>query len=131
MVLTPPGFDYQRFSTKLGNLLSSYTRAIQIQENFVGSLFQQNTKKKELPHPFDATSCLHYIHQNPVRANLVSEAVQWKHSSFNEYLTSTPQFCNISLGRELLDLPTSPGDFLKYSADMMGRFAESTQTTFL
>lgn len=60
---------------KIGTLLSSYTRAINIQETRTGSLFQQKTKAIEIFNIDDfvdrtdyLTTCFHYIHQNPLRA---------------------------------------------------------------
>lgn len=111
MLSTSHQFRYDLFSRRLAVMLRSYTRGIQLQEKFVGSLFQQNTKKKELPQWHDAFSCFHYIHQNPIRAMLVERPEQWPYSSFNEYLFSAPDFCNINLGRKLLDLPSKGQSF--------------------
>lgn len=71
-------------------LLRSYTRAIQIQENFTGSLFQQKTKAKELITNKNDTInylsiCTHYIHQNPLKAGLVKSLKDWKYSSYLDY----------------------------------------------
>lgn len=92
----------------LGVLLRSYTRAIQKQENFTGSLFQQHTQAKPLvdevriePAYWDTTfgtqinisegksyleTCIEYIHQNPVYAGLVKKAEEWEFSSFQDYI---------------------------------------------
>ena len=92
----------------LGIMLASYTRAIQKQENFTGSLFRQktkaecisctngvtpsfytsegitriNTKNPELQYP---QICFNYIHQNPVKAGLVQNAVDWEYSLARDY----------------------------------------------
>ena len=92
----------------LGIMLASYTRAIQKQENFTGSLFRQktkaecisctngvtpsfyssegitriNTKNPELQYP---QICFNYIHQNPVKAGLVKKAIDWEFSSVQDY----------------------------------------------
>jgi len=101
-------------STELNNavriLLSSYTAAINKEKGFTGSLFQQNTKYKLLTG--EATNktnvpltCFHYIHQNPVRANLVYRMEDWKYSSFNEYMSSTMNnICNKERALEFLDI---------------------------
>lgn len=119
MALTKSDFDYGAFSSRLRTSLSSYTRGIQIQEKFSGSLFQQNTKRKELAKFSDAINCFHYIHQNPLKAKLVSSMEQWSYSSFNEYLFSQPALCNIELGRSLLELPAAPGLFYQQSQNML------------
>ena len=91
----------------LGIMLASYTRAIQKQENFTGSLFRQKTKAEcisctngvtpsfytsegitriniknpELQYP---QVCFDYIHQNPVKAGLVKEPIEWEFSSVQD-----------------------------------------------
>jgi putative transposase len=73
LVSTKSDFNSVKFSNAFRTLLSSYTRAIQKQENMTGSLFQQNTKAKELTDNKYASSCFHYIHQNPFRSQLVDK----------------------------------------------------------
>jgi len=92
----------------LGIILASYTRAIQKQENFTGSLFRQKTKaecisctKGVTPSFYTSEGitriniknperqypqiCFDYIHQNPVKAGLVEKAVDWEFSSAQDY----------------------------------------------
>lgn len=89
-------------------LLRSYTRALQKQEHFTGSLFQHRTKalcltEIEGPEPtwFQTAFgtqinivdpekeypqvCFNYIHQNPVDAGLVINPVDWEFSSYQDY----------------------------------------------
>lgn len=87
----------------IGILLRSYTRAIQKQEQIKGSLFQQKTKAKELITVSDIVNCANYIHQNPAKANLVSDLKNWRFSSYNEYLIPTHlNFCNQELFKKLV-----------------------------
>ena len=92
----------------IGILLRSYTRAINKQEGFSGSLFQNETKAKCLNcnnetsinffHIVEGTIinlqnaekqypqvCFDYIHENPVEAGLVSKIEDWEFSSAREY----------------------------------------------
>ncbi len=90
-------------------LLRSYTRAIQKQNKFTGSLFQHRTKaicltevdgitpawfqsrygtiinitdpEKEYPQV-----CFNYIHQNPVKSGLVKTPAEWEFSSYRDYV---------------------------------------------
>jgi REP element-mobilizing transposase RayT len=57
-------------SRKIGTLQSSYTQAINKQENRTGSLFQQRAKAKRLDIKDTPFICFHYIHQNPVKGEL-------------------------------------------------------------
>lgn len=99
---------YQTFNQSLGVLLSSYTKAIQYQENITGSLFQKRTKAKLIfdeieiePSYWNTTfgtliniprgmsyleTCVEYIHQNPVYSKLVKKAEDWEFSSYQDYL---------------------------------------------
>ncbi|WP_372648843.1 2-amino-4-hydroxy-6-hydroxymethyldihydropteridine diphosphokinase [Draconibacterium sp.] len=92
----------------IGILLRSYTRAIQQQEDFTGSLFQQHTKAKPLideikidPSYWNTefgtelnfwegrsylATCVEYVHQNPVFDGLVKKAEDWEYSSISDYL---------------------------------------------
>jgi putative transposase len=75
-------------------LLSSYARIFNAQTQRTGSVFRQKTKAKclsDIPvssknQPRDyIVNCFHYIHQNPVVANLVTRLEDWKFSSFRDY----------------------------------------------
>jgi len=76
------------FSNGLRIMLSSYTRAIQRQENLTGSLFQQNTKHKQVSSEWSwedyTLICFRYILQNPVRAGLVKHPSEWPYSNCRE-----------------------------------------------
>ena len=81
-------------------MLRSYTRAINKQNNFSGSLFRQHTKAECIdclhkltpsfvgneiiisnPQKQYPQVCFNYIHQNPVKAKLVKKAEDWEYSS--------------------------------------------------
>jgi len=98
-------------------LLRSYTRAINLQEGRTGSLFQQKTKAKLLSHlmteshqmtPYPNNyplACFHYIHQNPLQAQLVTDLTQWPFSSYLDYAAlRNGTLCNKLLTQQLLDL---------------------------
>ncbi len=72
-------------SNGIAVLLRSYTRAVQIQEIFTGSLFQQKTKAKEISDWSYLLTCATYIHQNPFKAKLVTQMEDWVFSSFKDY----------------------------------------------
>jgi len=110
----------QNLSKAIGKTLSSYTKAINIQNTTTGNLFQKKTKAKCLSenenvlHKFSvrdyALTCFHYIHQNPLLANLVNELSKWKYSSYPDYYGyRNGTLCNKNRAMELLNL--SPLDF--------------------
>jgi putative transposase len=100
-------FERQQFSQGIKMLLSSYTKALNKQQKRTGSLFQQNTKALHIPASKNnpAQTVFHYIHQNPMKAKLVSKMEDWDYSSFKDYIGKrNGTLCNKTLAKELLDL---------------------------
>ena len=102
LLYTKSDFNEKNFTDAIRTTLSSYTRAIHKQEKITGSLFQQNSKKKEVLNDFYAEVCFHYIHQNPVMSRLTKKMEEWTHSSFNEYWKAKPGICDIAIGQHLI-----------------------------
>ncbi len=94
------------FNDSIGIMLRSYTRAINKQKGLSGSLFRKETKA-ECINCFNGNTpsfisdkmtqshlvtekqypqvCFNYIHQNPVKANLVKNETDWEFSSAKNY----------------------------------------------
>lgn len=70
----------------IGLLLSSYTKAINKSYSRVGSLFQQHSKSKLIEDDNNLLTVIAYIHQNPLRKNLVASIEEWEFSSYRDYL---------------------------------------------
>ena len=102
LLYTKSDFDQKKFTDAIRTTLSSYTRAIHKQEKMTGSLFQQNSKKKEVLTDVYAEVCFHYIHQNPVMSRLAKKMEDWMHSSFNEYWKGETEICDVAVGRKLI-----------------------------
>ena len=78
----------------IGIILSSYSKAINKQENRTGSLFQQHSDAIDLEqNSYKRTTgdmatneypfiCFNYIHQNPYVAGIVKKMEDWEFSSF-------------------------------------------------
>lgn len=81
----------QYLSKAIGKTLSSYTQAINIEQERTGNLFQKKTKAKLICERGNGISleylltCVYYIHANPVAASLVKAAVEWELSSYRDY----------------------------------------------
>ena len=108
-VVTKPIGDQNRniLSEGIRNLLQTYTKAINKQNNSTGSLFQQNTKAKCLSKGSKAYDyiCMHYIHQNPMKAKLVKKMEDWDYSSFRDYCGfRNGTLCNKKLAIQLLNI---------------------------
>lgn len=108
--ITPSSGNVQSLSRNIGILQSSYTRAIQKQESIKGSLFQQKTKAKLLepsswPGKNTFAICLHYIHQNPLKAGLVGKMEDWEYSSYQDFAQlRNGTLCNKELAINLSEL---------------------------
>jgi putative transposase len=101
--------DGRTLNDSIAVMLRSYARAINNQEQRVGSLFQSGTKAINLTDPdipfFSSRNyfygpthhylmhkseypfkCMEYIHDNPVKAGLVERPEDWEYSSYREYI---------------------------------------------
>ncbi|NEU67280.1 transposase [Spirosoma agri] len=108
------GSDVFRINQAIAVILRSYTRAINIQECRTGSLLQQETKAKWLDKNQYVAACLHYIHQNPMRASLSERLEDWPYSSYLDYAgLRNGTLCNQQVAR--LVLPVDFDNFLDES----------------
>ena len=105
-----------RYQQDLRMMLSSHTRKINFRTKRRGSLFQQNSKAKPLEAKDYAFVCFHYIHQNPLRAKLVSRLENWDFSSYLDYAGfRTGTLCIKEMAYQLLDIPKSGEAFIEQS----------------
>lgn len=103
-----PSIKTRSLNHSIGIMLRSYTNAINKRERTTGSLFRKLTKAECINCPKGLTPsfvikggitqvniqdseqqypqvCFNYIHQNPVKAKLVKEAIDWEFSSARDY----------------------------------------------
>ncbi|MBK7373331.1 MAG: hypothetical protein IPJ09_18210 [Saprospiraceae bacterium] len=113
-----------QLNESIGVLQMAYTRAINQEKGWTGSLFRKECKAKDgwidefvtlrktnglIDSRFSSGSdyaftCFNYIHNNPKKAGLVKEAIEWKYSSAKDYSElGRESICNLDLGRELID----------------------------
>ncbi len=122
LIETKEKSEEQKISKAFQIILSSYSQAINKQENRTGSLFQQHTKAKllETVNALYAEICFHYIHQNPVKAGLVKVIERWEFSSVREYaLLRNEKLCNHEKAHLLLNIPQDGNEFLKLSGQVL------------
>lgn len=105
----------QELSKAVGKTLSSYTKAINIQNNTTGNLFQKKTQAKCLntnPGITDVCTvldylltCFTYIHNNPLKAGLINNLHEWDYSSWPDYFGfRNGTLCNKKLTKQMLGL---------------------------
>ena len=85
-------------------------------------MFQPKTKGKQLDGFFCkadyAATCLHYIHQNPMRAGLAKGLNDWPYSSYRDYAgLRSGTLCDPAMGQLLLGLPSNRAVFVQESAE--------------
>jgi len=109
-------------NNSIGDLLKSYSKAINKQNGWSGSMFRGSCKAKDgwidkfitVNSRFNqskfsiendyAFECLTYIHQNPVKAGIVENPFDWKYSSARDYLGErNGTLCNVELGKKILN----------------------------
>ena len=109
----------------IGILLTAYTRAINREKGWSGSLFRKQCKARDgwieecitlrkpdgkldyrfMPGTDYAFQCFCYIHNNPVDAKLVALDVDWAYSSARDYAgLRKGTLCNLDIGRRLIHL---------------------------
>lgn len=96
-------------STELSNgfrlLQSNYAQYFNKRHERTGSLFRQKTKAKEMSEGSNHYGYIafHYIHQNPLAANLVTKLEDWKYSSFCDYAgLRNGTLCDKALAKQLI-----------------------------
>ena len=120
----------QNLSNSLKTLLSSYTHAMNKKYGRRGSLFKAKTKAKAgyldfIPEAYELDAnapftlfvpylriCFYYIHNNPVKAGLTAQAVNWKYSSALDFAGQRNSgICNFALVQRLLGIERGGTDF--------------------
>ena len=123
------GLIVDAITNSVRKLLSGYARIFNNNNGRSGSLFRQKTKAKCLSDIKANTSnlsseqdyyinCFHYIHQNPLRAKLVTNLEDWNFSSFKDYAgIRNGLICK----KELAEIYClySPDSFLKRSYELI------------
>ena len=66
--------------------VTSYMKIINHRENRVGTLFQGQYQASHIDTDESLMHISRYIHNNPLKAGLVSRGEDWKFSSYSDYL---------------------------------------------
>lgn len=118
----------------IGKTLSSYTRAINKCYDRTGNLFQQKTKAKCLYQEGKPIAtgnyllhCLHYIHYNPVAAELATDFRKYIYSSAPDYYGKrNGSLCNKALLYQLGGY--TEGDFSRSNKESELHWSGHSQT---
>ena len=105
--------DSYKLNRAIGDLLSGYAKAINIQQNRHGSLFEQHTKAKPIKSQKQMIALVHYIHQNPIRSKLVKKLDDWEFSSYRDYIGVREG--KLPLKEEILSQYKNIDEFIEHS----------------
>ena len=75
--------DLAKFMQRLN---TSYSRYYNKKNKRLGYVFRDRYKTQEILNQEQLYNCLNYIHNNPVKAKIVENIEEYKHSSYREFL---------------------------------------------
>ena len=97
----------------MNNILNSYTRYFNIKHNRKGPLWEGRFKKVLVETDEQLLHLTRYIHLNPVTAYLVNNPIDWKWSSYGEYISDDKNgICKFD---DILDM--KPDSYKKFVED--------------
>ena len=79
---------------------SKYAKIYNKEKNRCGVLFRNRYQIQPIYSARQLINCINYIHQNPVKANMVTKCEDYKYSSYNDYKMNTG-FAKSSILQEL------------------------------
>lgn len=83
--------EISKFMQRVDTAYSMYYNKI---NNRVGYVFRNRFKSQEIFNQGQLYTCLRYIHNNPVKANITKTIQEYKHSSYNEFLSGRYEIIN-------------------------------------
>ena len=83
--------EISKFMQKVNTTYSMYYNKI---NNRVGYVFRNRFKSQEILDQGQLYTCLRYIHNNPVKANITKTMQEYKHSSYNEFTSGRYKIIN-------------------------------------
>lgn len=102
-----------------GNFFISYSRSYNNTYNRQGRLFYQPFQRIKVDDMSYFTELVAYIHRNPIHHGIVSEFSDWRHSSYNSYLSNKETSIDKA---EVLSYFDSLEDFIKFHKENKSRY---------
>ena len=79
----------QNLSRFMKEVNEGYARYYNYKSNRTGYVFKNRYLSEAITNQRYLLNCMVYIHNNPVKANLVKKCEDYKYSSYNDYLSKT------------------------------------------
>ena len=83
--------EISKFMQKVNTTYSMYYNKV---NNRVGYVFRNRFKSQEILNQGQLYTCLRYIHNNPVKAEITKTMKEYKYSSYNEFLSGKFEIIN-------------------------------------
>lgn len=83
--------EISKFMQKVNTTYSMYYNKV---NNRVGYVFRNRFKSQEILNQGQLYTCLRYIHNNPVKAEITKTMEEYEHSSYNEFISGKHQIIN-------------------------------------
>lgn len=83
--------EISKFMQKVNTTYSMYYNKV---NNRVGYVFRNRFKSQEILDQGQLYTCLRYIHNNPVKAEITKTMQEYEHSSYNEFISGKHQIIN-------------------------------------
>lgn len=83
--------EISKFMQKVNTTYSMYYNKV---NNRVGYVFRNRFKSQEILNQGQLYTCLRYIHNNPVKAEITKTMQEYKYSSYNEFLSGKFEIIN-------------------------------------
>lgn len=94
--------DMSNFMKKINE---EFARYYNYKENRVGYVFRDRFLSEPITSEKYLINCLVYIHNNPVKANIVNKAEQYKYSSYNDFVKK-----RMFVNEKIIELVFSKGE---------------------
>lgn len=115
--------EQERISKMMSQCNTSYGIFFSKERNNIGHVFRERFKSEPIYTKSHLLNCIKYIHENPVKANIIKHCSQYIYSSYNEYSNANTllineiiMLCDIN-NDEYTDLIKEPHTDSKYLDD--------------
>lgn len=103
------------FSRFINNIENSYTRFFNLKNHRKGPLWQSRFRDVQIKTNEQLLHVKRYIHLNPVTNYLVNKPIEWRFSSYQDYITDTKVLSGIMKEISIKDIDT----FKKFTEDQI------------
>ena len=84
--------EQERITKMMSQCGTSYGLFFSKERRKIGHVFRDRYKSEPIYDQNHLLNCIRYIHENPVKANIVKNCSQYLHSSYNDFLNKTETY---------------------------------------